>query len=433
MLGRVAITVLTAVAAMFLSCSPNVKTSAGSKIKNVAVVEAEVDAQSGADASLNPAEVRQITAVLRKEAVKNLPQGKYNIMTTETVMSQGSAVLEECSDENCVIKVGAAIGADYIVRGTVSKFGTMLTVSVDMYETNDGNLVASSELVRSENIVELLDKTAAASEEMYRKFVNPQGFAAKQKQAAPVAPPPPAVAVQQPVYQAPQTAYQRPAQTYQPPAPPPAVAVQQPVYQAQTPPPSVSYGSLADSRDGKTYKTVVIGGKTWMAENLNYQTASGSWCYENNNSNCEKYGRLYDWKTARTVCPAGWHLPSRNDWDDLGRAAGGERYLREDDGTIDWQGASRKLKARSGWNSHNRTDGSGGNGTDDYGFSALPGGQRGSGGGFGNAGYNGYWWTATEGWSNYAYRRYIYYNLGSVSEDNIDKSSGFSARCVADN
>jgi TolB-like protein len=182
MRGRVAITgaVLTAVAAMFLNCSPKVKTSIGSKIKNMAVVEAEVDAESDASASLNKAEVRQITAVLRKEAVKNLPQGKYNIMTTETVMSQGSAVLEECSDENCVIKVGAAIGADYIVRGTVSKFGTMLTVSVDMYETNDGNLVASSELVRSENIVELLDRTAAASGEMYRKFENPKSVSVKQ-------------------------------------------------------------------------------------------------------------------------------------------------------------------------------------------------------------------------------------------------------------
>jgi len=350
-------------------------------------------------------------------------------MTTETVMSQGSAVLEECSDENCVIKVGAAIGADYIVRGTVSKFGNMLTVSVDMYETNDGNLVASSELVRSENIVELLDKTAGASGEMYRIFENPKSAKAKQ-----------AVAYQTPA-QPPQSAYQPsasappPQSAYQPPAPapPPAVAVQQPVYQAQTPPPSVSYGSLADSRNGKTYKTAAIGGKTWMAENLNYQTSSGSWCYDSDKSNCDKYGRLYDWKTAKTVCPTGWHLPSRNDWDDLGRAAGGERYLRDDDGTIDWQGASRKLKARSGWNSHNRTDGSGGNGTDDYGFSALPGGQRGSGGGFGNAGYNGYWWTATEGWSNYAYCRYMYYNLGSVSEDNIDKSSGFSVRCVADN
>jgi hypothetical protein len=145
--------------------------------KYVAVVETEIDAESGAAAELTKADVRQVTAELRREAVKNLPQGKYNIMTSETVIAQGSAVLEKCFDENCVIALGTTIGADYIVRGIISKLGARLTLAVEVYETEDGNLVASSEAVRSENIEDLVEKAAVACAEMYRSFVNPQGGA----------------------------------------------------------------------------------------------------------------------------------------------------------------------------------------------------------------------------------------------------------------
>ena len=149
------------------------------QVKYVAVVETEVDAQSGAATKLNKAEVRQITTVLRNEARNNLPSGKYKIMTAETVIAQGSAKLEECAEENCVIALGAKIGADYIVRGIVSKLGTNLTMSVEMYETEDGNLVATSGIVRSENIAELVDKAAAVCADMYKTFVSTQRPARK--------------------------------------------------------------------------------------------------------------------------------------------------------------------------------------------------------------------------------------------------------------
>ena len=144
------------------------------QIKYVAVVETEMDARSDASSKLNAAEVSLITTELRKEAVKNLPQNKYKIMTTETVQAQGGAVLEECADENCVITLGSKIGADYIVRGIISKFQTKLTLSVEMYETENGTLVGSSESVRSENAGELLEMATAASAEMYRKFAGEQ-------------------------------------------------------------------------------------------------------------------------------------------------------------------------------------------------------------------------------------------------------------------
>jgi len=147
--------------------------------KYVAVVETEVDAASGAAANINPAEIREITAELRRQATKNLPQGRYSVMTSETVQSMGGAVLEECADENCVISLGAKIGADYIVRGTISKFQTMLTLAVELYETENGTLVVSSEAVRSESLVELLNKAKAACADMYKEFAGTQGATAQ--------------------------------------------------------------------------------------------------------------------------------------------------------------------------------------------------------------------------------------------------------------
>ena len=153
--------------------------AASAQIKYVAVVETELDARSGASADLSAAEVALITAELRREAVKNLPQDKYNIMTSETVQAQGGAVLEECADENCVIILGSKIGADYIVRGIISKFKTRLTLSVEMYETENGTLVASSDPIRSENAAELLEKASAACADMYKTFVSTRSPAKK--------------------------------------------------------------------------------------------------------------------------------------------------------------------------------------------------------------------------------------------------------------
>jgi len=152
-------------------------------VKYVAVVETDVDASSGASDELKSAEVREITAELRRQATENLPRDKYSVMTSETVQSMGGAVLEECAEENCIITLGSRIGADYIVRGTVSKFQTMFTLGIELYETENGTLVVSSEAVRSENLVELLKMAATASGNMFRKFAGAKGSAQKKSNA----------------------------------------------------------------------------------------------------------------------------------------------------------------------------------------------------------------------------------------------------------
>jgi uncharacterized protein (TIGR02145 family) len=174
---------------------------------------------------------------------------------------------------------------------------------------------------------------------------------------------------------------------------------------------------FTDSRDGQKYRTVKLGGKTWMAENLNYKTEK-SLCYRDDDSICAKYGRLYDWKTAKTACPRGWHLPSRKEWGELAKTADGTG-MYGDRGT-----AGKKLKSTSGWNNN-------GNGTDEFGFSALPGGNRYSNQSIG-AESGGRWWTATDGGSGRAYDRNMDANYNIVGENASDVGFAFSVRCVAD-
>ncbi|MDR0515715.1 MAG: fibrobacter succinogenes major paralogous domain-containing protein [Fibromonadaceae bacterium] len=182
-------------------------------------------------------------------------------------------------------------------------------------------------------------------------------------------------------------------------------------------------GEFTDSRDEQVYKYVKIGNQYWMAQNMNYKVEDGSsWCYRNLESNCETYGRLQSWATAKNkVCPSGWHLPSDTEWDTL------INFVESDNGCTNC--AAKHLKATSGWSSN------AGNGLDTYGFNALPAGFGTTGGSFSSLGVASFWWTATpKGDTNEAYGRCIY----CYGETNGNKVIGYtnaqpyydSARCV---
>jgi len=173
-----------------------------------------------------------------------------------------------------------------------------------------------------------------------------------------------------------------------------------------------------DSRNGKTYKYVKIDKQTWMAENINYKTGN-SWCFDDIRENCDKYGRLYDWNSAKNACPAGWHLPSQEEWQKLIDFAGGKDN-------------ARAIKAKHSW--------SRGGGTDDFGFYALPGGFR-KFPRFTGMDSQAAWWTATEQEHLDVAAKYVLINqycseLGYICYDVMlsdvgSKSElGLSVRCV---
>jgi uncharacterized protein (TIGR02145 family) len=182
-----------------------------------------------------------------------------------------------------------------------------------------------------------------------------------------------------------------------------------------------------DVRDGKSYNTVLIGTQCWMKENLNYQTASGSFCYDNNPSNCNTYGRLYYWDVimngenssnsipsgVQGICPTGWHIPSDAEIGLLSESLGG--------GAI----AGKKMKDPAHWDPTYANNESG--------FSALPGGLRLPPGYCESVGDKAYFW-ASSWFDNGSYSGGDFYSLentsNSITRFYFNSSGGMSVRCL---
>jgi uncharacterized protein (TIGR02145 family) len=141
-------------------------------------------------------------------------------------------------------------------------------------------------------------------------------------------------------------------------------------------------GTFRDDRDNKTYKWVKIGTQIWMAENLNYNCYAGTWCPNNNGALCSAYGRIYNFRSAQSVCPIGWHLPSKDEWLLLIDELGGEKI------------AGGKAKSVDGWEIPNV------GATNESGFTALPGGGRFSKNDtYDEVGRRALWWSSDNGYT----------------------------------
>ncbi len=129
--------------------------------------------------------------------------------------------------------------------------------------------------------------------------------------------------------------------------------------------PAISYGTLTDARDNQTYKTVVIGTQTWMAENLNYKSPTIQGSEVAPATGYEYFGSYYMWDDAQTVCPEGWHLPDTTEWNVLEAFVADSLFGGEKDSV------GYALKSTAGWDSFK---GESGNGSDAFGFGAVPSG-----------------------------------------------------------
>ncbi len=198
-------------------------------------------------------------------------------------------------------------------------------------------------------------------------------------------------------------------------------------------------GQILQDIDGNVYNTVKIGRQTWMAKNLKTTRfndgtviplvndeaswaalSTAGYCWYNNDSISYKntYGALYNGYAVITdkLCPAGWHVPSDEEWTRLTDYLGGEIYA----------GDRLKETGTDYWVSPNTGT------TNDVGFTALPGGLRYYDGIFHDFGFSGYWWTSTEYSSTRSYFRYMDYEYSEVFRFNNLKKIGFSVRCIRD-
>ena len=224
--------------------------------------------------------------------------GVFTILEREKMIAvlkeQDFIMTDNCNSSECAVQVGQLLGVERMITGNIGKFGQVWTLDARIIDVRTGEVLKTqSENYKGEK-EGLLDKV----EDLAYLLCGQKKLTEVKKEE--------------------------------------------------------NTSTFTDSRDGKTYKTVKIGNQVWMAENLNYETSSGSWCYDGISSNGDKYGRLYDWETAKKVAPPGWHLPSKEEWEVLLMYLGGSgsaAYNQMIPG-----GISGFYALFGGWRDHNGND-----------------------------------------------------------------------------
>ncbi|HRW67942.1 fibrobacter succinogenes major paralogous domain-containing protein [Lentimicrobium sp.] len=203
-------------------------------------------------------------------------------------------------------------------------------------------------------------------------------------------------------------------------------------------------GNSVTDIDGNVYIIIEIGPQSWLGQNLKttryndgtpipLQTDAGIWdtlsthayCwYENDIAYKEPYGALYNWHVinmaengGKNVCPIGWHVPEDDEWTALTDYLGGHTVA----------GGKLKEAGTTHWTPPNS------GATNETGFTALPGGERGTGGAFAVMDSEGNWWTAyAHPTYGSAYYRSMGFASASVYRTHLSKTFGMSIRCISD-
>lgn len=169
-------------------------------------------------------------------------------------------------------------------------------------------------------------------------------------------------------------------------------------------------GEFTDKRDGNVYRTVTVNGVTWMAENLRFKAKHEALYYDNDPNNAREYGMLYDWKSATTACPSGWHLPSGTEFRNLS-----DHFQHHDS----WRKSSR----------------------DSLSIEIQLGGMQDHEGTFSEIDESGYYWTSTE-YDRHSAEYFSYLIIDNMAVTDISrradiediegtsKSDKYSVRCI---
>lgn len=322
---------------------------AQSKKKTIAVLEFNSSSTEIGKNELTTLSNRFRSILVKTDVFTVLERTKMNDILNE----QNFVVSDNCNSAECAVQVGQLLGVELMIAGDIGKLGSTYSIDLRMIDVSSGQIVRTETQDHDGRIDGLFSAMAVIGNSF-------AGIKSNELSDS-------------------QTNYH---------------------VSNKTP----EFSTFTDPRDGNEYKIVRIGNQTWMAENLKYDAEKGSGCYDNRQTNCSKYGKLYSWETANRVAPLGWHVPSKTEWETLLDNLGG-------------LGLPAYQQIIPGGSS---------------GFVALSGGWYNVDGYSSNIGKYAYFWSSSENDSKRAWGCYVDNLSQRTYLIDYSKNSGLSVRYVKD-
>lgn len=287
--------------------------------------------------------------ILRLKKLRLMERSQMQNILKEQGFQESGA----CDVSECAVQIGKILGIDLMIVGTIGKIGATHTISVRAVDISTSEVVASTRRsVKGEIDALLTESIHEVAVELVSSIANED------------------------------------------------IAALSPTPRALAP------DTLVDPRDDQRYPYARFGNLFWTTRNMNYRLSDfTSWCYEDAKGNCDYLGRLYNWNKATLACPAGWRLPTTDDWNDLVSSLGGP------------QKAAEAMRGPRG-------------GKDNSVFRARAGGFRDPEGNYLGIGGFSVWWTSTESDGELAQTQSLDFAGDMLEADPASKDNGYSVRCV---